>query len=107
MKRFKKLFFAFVPLLVCLYLAVCGYFFFIQETIIFNPSVLDSDARYDYSFNFEERWFEPEPEVRIHAIHAFTDADSAKGLVMYLHGNRGANRTNSDKYSCSWITATT
>ncbi|MFD2532476.1 alpha/beta hydrolase [Gracilimonas halophila] len=61
--------------------------------------MLDKDARYDYSFEFEERWFEPEPDVRIHAIHAYTDADSVKGLVMSLHGNRGANRTNSDKYT--------
>lgn len=99
MNRSKKFFFTFVPLLVCLYLAVCGYFYFIQETIIFHPRVLETDARYDYSFEFNERWFEPEEDVRIHAIHAFTEADSAKGLVMYLHGNRGANRTNSDKYT--------
>lgn len=99
MNRSKKLFFVFVPFLACLYLAVCGYFYFIQETIIFNPRELDTEAGYDYSFEFEERWFEPEPDVRIHAIHAFTDSDSAKGLVMYLHGNRGANRTNSDKYT--------
>lgn len=88
-----------VAILLCFYFAVCGYFYFIQQTIIFNPRVLDAEARYDYSFEFEERWFEPEPDVRIHAIHAFTDADSAKGLVMYLHGNRGANRTNADKYT--------
>jgi hypothetical protein len=98
MVKFKKLFFAFVPLLIGLYLAVCGYFFFIQETIIFNPRVLDEAAHYDYSFNFEERWFEPEADVRIHAIHAFTEADSAKGLVIYLHGNRGTNQTSGDRY---------
>lgn len=99
MNKSKKLLFTLVPLLLFLYIAICGYFFFIQENIIFNPRVLESDARYDYSFEFNERWFEPEPDVRIHAIHAFTDADPAKGLVMYLHGNRGANRTNSDKYT--------
>lgn len=99
MNRSKKLLFTLAPLLLCLYIAVCGYFFFIQENIIFNPRVLNENARYDYSFEFEERWFEPEPDVRIHAIHAYTDADSVKGLVMYLHGNQGANRTNSDKYT--------
>ncbi|MAO64519.1 MAG: hypothetical protein CL666_05930 [Balneola sp.] len=99
MNRFKKLFFAFVPLLIGLYLAICGYFFFIQESIIFNPRILDESTTYDYDFKFKERWFEPEPGVRIHAVHAFTKADSAKGLVIYLHGNRGANRTNSDKYT--------
>jgi len=81
------------------YIAICGYFYFVQESIIFNPRMLNEDAIYEYSFEFQERWFEPEEDVRIHAIHAFTEADSAKGLVMYLHGNRGANRTNSDKYT--------
>jgi pimeloyl-ACP methyl ester carboxylesterase len=59
---------------------------------------LDEAAEYDYDFHFTERWFEPESNVRIHAIHAFTERDSAKGLVLYLHGNRGSNRTNSDRY---------
>lgn len=99
MNRSKKLLLTLILLLSCLYIAVCGYFFLIQENIIFNPRTLEEDARYDYSFEFKERWFETEPGVRIHAIHAFTDSDSAKGLVMYLHGNRGANRTNSDKYT--------
>lgn len=87
-----------ITLILC-YAAVCAYFYSIQDSIIFNPSVLPEDATYSYKFEFEERWFEPDPEVRIHALHAFTDADSAKGLVMYLHGNRGDNRTNSDKYT--------
>src|SRR6056297_617607 len=80
------------------YIGVCGYFFTIQEKIIFNLRILDADDIYEYSFEYNERWFEPEENVRIHAIHAFTDADTVKGLVMYLHGNRGSNRTNGDRY---------
>ncbi|SMO85870.1 alpha/beta hydrolase [Gracilimonas mengyeensis] len=85
--------------LVMVYAGICGYFYSIQESIIFNPRVLDENAGYGYSFQFKERWFEPEEDVRIQAVHAFTDADTAKGLVMYLHGNRGANQTNADKYT--------
>lgn len=99
MIRKAKLLKTFSGILLAAYLGICAYFYFIQEAIIFHPRVLDENARYNYSFEFNERWFEPEPDVRIHAVHAFTDADSAKGLVMYLHGNRGANRTNSDKYT--------
>jgi len=80
------------------YIGVCGYFFTIQEKIIFNPRILDADDTYDYSFEYNERWFEPEENVKIHAIHAFTDADTVKGLVMYLHGNRGSNRTSGDRF---------
>ncbi|WP_020402064.1 alpha/beta hydrolase [Gracilimonas tropica] len=95
----RKSIYSICGMLVVLYLGVCIYFYTIQESIIFNPRYLSEDARYEYSFDFKERWFEPAPEVRIHAIHAFTESDSVKGLVMYLHGNRGSNRTNSDKYT--------
>lgn len=89
-----------LALLVLLsYGSICVYFYASQDSIIFHPRELHENARYDYTFRFDERWFEPESDVRIHAIHAFTRADSAKGLVMYLHGNRGANQTNSDKYT--------
>ncbi|MDR9414895.1 MAG: alpha/beta fold hydrolase [Gracilimonas sp.] len=86
-------------LLIVLYAAVCLYFYSIQSSIIFHPRTLEENAHYDYSFDFQERWFEPEAGVRIHAIHAFTEADSAKGLIMYLHGNRGSNKTSADKYT--------
>lgn len=88
-----------VGILALLYVGVCGYFYAIQDSIIFNPRKLDQNAAYNYDFDFQERWFEPEEGVQIHALHAFTEADSAKGLVMYLHGNRGANQTNADKYT--------
>ncbi|MDR9417507.1 alpha/beta hydrolase [Gracilimonas sp.] len=85
--------------LVGSYILICSYFYLIQESIIFHPRELPESAEYGYNFDFNERWFEPESNVKIHAIHAFTDPDSAKGLVMYLHGNQGANRTNADTYT--------
>lgn len=83
-------------MLLLSYISICGYFYFIQNTIIFRPSQAGINDRYSYNFPFEERWFEPEEGVRIHAIHAF--ADSARGLVIYHHGNRGNNRTNPAKF---------
>lgn len=99
MSRYKKLFLSTFYVVFISYVCICGYFYLVQESIIFHPSVLPEEAAYNYNFQFQERWFEPEEGVRIHAIHAFTDADTAKGLVIYLHGNRGDNRTHSDKYT--------
>lgn len=96
MHRLKKAFISLTPVLLLSYIGVCAYFYMIQEAIIFHPSVLHEDASYSYSFPFEERWFEPEEDVRIQAVHAF--ADSSQGLVIYLHGNQGDNRTRADKY---------
>lgn len=95
MNRIKKLFITFGATLLFAYAGVCGYFYLIQNSIIFRPSSLNENEPYRYEFSFEERWFEPEEGVRIHAIHAF--ADSSKGLAIYFHGNRGSNRTNPAK----------
>ncbi|MTI86979.1 MAG: hypothetical protein FH748_03315 [Balneolaceae bacterium] len=96
MDRPKKILISTGSILFFAYLCICGYFYVIQEAIIFRTSPLDDGYTYKYRFPFEERWFEPEEGVRIHAIHAF--ADSAKGLVMYFHGNQGMNRSNPAKY---------
>ena len=96
MKRTKKLFITLGATLVFAYIGICGYFYFVQDSIIFRPSQINANAPYSYNFNFEERWFEPEDNVRIHAIHAY--ADSSKGLVIYFHGNRGNNHTNQAKF---------
>jgi len=94
MKKRKLLTYLTVGILMA-YAGICIYIYLIQNTIIFRPSQLDTNESYSYNFRFEERWFEPEEDVRIHAIHAF--ADSSKGLVIYFHGNRGSNRTNPTK----------
>jgi alpha-beta hydrolase superfamily lysophospholipase len=93
MSKRKKLIISWGVTLI--YTGVCIYFYAIQNSIIFRPSQLSENEPYRYEFSFEERWFEPEDDVRIHAIHAFTD--SSKGLAIYFHGNRGSNRTNPAK----------
>lgn len=84
-----------VTLLIC-YLAVCAFFYTVQASIIFSPSPLPPDARYSYNFFFEERFFEIDEEIKIHAIHAKTD--SAAGVVIYFHGNSGNNQSDPGRY---------
>ncbi|MBO6535155.1 MAG: alpha/beta fold hydrolase [Balneolaceae bacterium] len=92
----KKGFLSTLILILGLYAGVCVYFYFIQNAILFNPTVLASGHEFNYNFNFEERWFEIEDEARIHAIHA--KADSSKGLVIFFHGNGGSAQTNPSKF---------
>lgn len=96
MNKKRKLFITFGATLLFAYVGVCGYFYLIQNSIIFRPSQANINDTYSYDFPFKERWFEPEEGVRIHAIQAF--ADSSRGLVIYHHGNRGNNRTNPAKF---------
>ena len=83
--------------IIGLYLAVCIYFYYIQNAILFNPTVLEPGHQFSFSFDFEERWFEVGDEARIHAIHA--KADSSKGLVIYYHGNGGSADTSPAKFT--------
>ncbi|MBO6524923.1 MAG: alpha/beta fold hydrolase [Balneolaceae bacterium] len=82
--------------LAVLYVLVCIYFYSIQNAILFNPTKLDEGHAFNYTFDFEERWFDIEEGVRIHSIHA--KADSSKGLVIYYHGNGGSADTSPQKF---------
>lgn len=75
------------------YLLICAIFYGIQTKILFKPPALEQGHIYSYTFDFNERFFEMEDGVKIHAIHAKT-ADSSKGLVLFLHGNASNNNTN-------------
>jgi esterase/lipase len=93
----KKTLVSLVILFFGAYIAVCSYFFIIQNSILFNPTVLEEGHQFNYDFEFEERWFEIEDEARIHAIHAKTD--SSKGLVIFYHGNGGSTDTDPEKFN--------
>src|SRR5690554_5626261 len=75
------------------YVLICAFFYGIQTKILFKPQVLEQGHIYTYTFEFDERFFEMEDGVKIHAIHAKTP-DSSKGLVLFLHGNASNNNTN-------------
>jgi alpha-beta hydrolase superfamily lysophospholipase len=93
----KKAFISTFLTVIGLYVAVCIYFYYIQNAILFNPTVLEPGHEFDYEFNFEERWFDIGDEAKVHAIHAKTD--SSKGLVIYYHGNGGSADTSPAKFT--------
>ncbi len=97
MNRIKKFLLTTLVTLSILYAGICIYFFNIQNSILFHPSPLDQDHAFSYDFDFEERFFETTDEALIHAIHAKVE-DSAKGLVIYFHGNAGNADTSPAKF---------
>ncbi len=98
MKRFKNSILGTVITLALLYVAVCIYFYNIQNAILFKPSPLSKDFQYSYQFDFEERWFDVSDGQKIHAIHARVTDSVKKGLVIYFHGNAGNNNTSPAKF---------
>ena len=71
-----------------LYVAVVGLLYFQQERLLFFPTRLPADYRFRFPGPFEERWVTAPDGTRLHGL--LFPADSAKGLIFYLHGNGGA-----------------
>ena len=61
--------------------------YFFQEKILFRPTTLKQDYQYQFNYNFEEIFLEPEENVLINALHF--KVENPKGVILYFHGNAG------------------
>lgn len=68
-----------------------------QEEILFQARPIPYNHTFTYNFDFEERFFEMDDGIFLHAIHAKT-ADSLRGLVIFFHGNASNNQTAGGKF---------
>jgi len=75
---------------VGLYLALVLFLYFAQESFIFQPERLDIDYQFEFNSEFEEINLDALDGAILNALHF--KADSAKGLILYFHGNAGSLR---------------
>lgn len=61
--------------------------YFIQEKILFRPTVLAQDHVYQFNEPFEEVFLKVDDGAVINAIHFKTE--NPKGVILYFHGNAG------------------
>lgn len=76
-----------ILLLLTLYLVAAIWVYFLQEKRIFRPRKLPMDTDLGVVAPHEERWFDVDDRVSLHAVHLRTEAP--KGLILYHHGNAG------------------
>jgi uncharacterized protein len=69
-----------------LYAALLALVWWQQERLIFLPSRLPTDHRFDVGADVHETWVEV-PGERLHALHLRNA--QPRGVVFYLHGNAG------------------
>jgi alpha-beta hydrolase superfamily lysophospholipase len=84
--------------LALLYGLVIGLLWSQQEKLLFRPSALPADFRFDMPADVQESWVEV-PGARLNALHL--RLPKPDGVVFYLHGNAGDLSTwfvNSDYY---------
>lgn len=73
--------------LVFVYLVGAVLLYAFQENFIFLDDELPGDYVYDFDGRFKEINLETRDGANLNAIHF--KADSAKGLILYFHGNQG------------------
>ncbi len=91
MKRFKKISLWLLGVFAGLYIILCVGMYFFQEKLLFHPPKLDPAFKFTYENSFEELYIAAGDEKKLNGL--LFKADSAKGLIFYLHGNGGALNT--------------
>lgn len=77
-----------ILLLLSFYALGCWVAYWMQETLIFHPTVLTKDYVFHFETNFEELYLEVASNIKLHALHF--KAENPKGIVFYVHGNAGS-----------------
>ncbi|HMQ46258.1 MAG TPA: alpha/beta hydrolase [Saprospiraceae bacterium] len=72
---------------VLLFLLLLSVFYLFQNRFIYQTSRLEKNYRFDFKAPFEEVWLKTSDGENIQGL--FFPASEEKGVVLYLHGNRG------------------
>ncbi len=74
------------------YLGICYLLYRHQENMLFYPEVLQDDFNFQFPFAYEEVYFTPDTNTRLHALLCKTKQAQKKGVILYCHGNAGSLR---------------
>ncbi|WP_246454649.1 alpha/beta hydrolase [Hyunsoonleella aquatilis] len=61
--------------------------YFMQEKLLFLPTVLEQNYQFQFNHNFEEINLEADDGASLNAIHF--KVENPKGVLLYFHGNAG------------------
>ena len=73
--------------LIAFYLMIGTALYFLQEKILFRPTVLNQTHVFKFSNPFDELFLKSEDNAVINALHF--KAEESKGVILYFHGNAG------------------
>lgn len=73
--------------LLSIYIMVGSLLYFLQEKLLFLPTVLEQNYAFNFSYPFEELFLKTDDDALINALHF--KVDNPKGVILYFHGNAG------------------
>jgi fermentation-respiration switch protein FrsA (DUF1100 family) len=73
--------------LLGIYLMIGTALYFLQEKILFRPTVLNQTYVFKFSHPFEELFLKADDNAMINAVHF--KVDNPNGVILYFHGNAG------------------
>lgn len=76
-----------LTIFIFMYLTIVASMYFIQDNILFRPTVLEQNFEFKFSYPFEELFLRPTEKALISALHF--KSINPKGVILYFHGNSG------------------
>ena len=76
-----------VAVLSIVYLFIVALSYVYQERLVFFPSEMPMNHKFDFCQEHEEFYLSADDGARLNAVHI--KKDSAKGIILYFHGNSG------------------
>lgn len=73
--------------LLVLYVMIGTSLYFLQERLLFLPTVLAQDYQYQFHYPFQELFLKTDDQAVINVLHF--KAENSKGVILYFHGNAG------------------
>ncbi len=90
----KKIFLWVFGIIAIIYIGICVALYVRQEKLIFHADKLPANYKFEFTEPFEELTITEKDGTKLNGL--LFKADSAKGLVFYLHGNAGMLNTWGD-----------
>jgi len=84
----KKRLLKILSILLAVYVLICTLLYVFQENLIFFPEKLNKSFTFYFTQPFEELNIKTQDGILLNGV--LLKADSAKGLIFYLHGNAGS-----------------
>ena len=76
-----------IIIILGLYVMIGMALYLLQEKILFRPTVLQQDYKFEFSYPYEELFLKTDENAVINAIHF--KVENPKGVILYFHGNAG------------------